>query len=205
MNKGPSVGKVPGDGATFFFAASDPAMARIGIAWANRPKNIATPVVTLYQGLLALRPAKAEPGLARSLRNPFPRLVPRGNGHFPSLRDNSAKVCHCKESQPDLICPIGGCPRVLGRLPGLAERFRSFRFNQLLMRPRSNSEVFARHCCRKKRLRLLRQLQRHLVGDDLARARELRDEVTHCAGKIIERCEDVDCVLLPPILRVIGA
>lgn len=61
MKSGPSVGKVPGDGATFFFAASDPAIARIGIAWAKRPKNIATPVVTLYQGVLALSPAKTEP------------------------------------------------------------------------------------------------------------------------------------------------
>ena len=48
MKSGPSVGKVPGDGATFFFAASDPAIARIGIAWAKRPKN------TLLQYLPAL-------------------------------------------------------------------------------------------------------------------------------------------------------
>ena len=50
MKSRPSVGKVPGEGETFLFAASDPAIARIGIAWANRPKNIARPVVTFYQG-----------------------------------------------------------------------------------------------------------------------------------------------------------
>ena len=46
-----SVGKVPGGGGTFFISASAPAIARIGIAWANCPKNIATPAVTLYQGV----------------------------------------------------------------------------------------------------------------------------------------------------------
>src|ERR1700756_1506821 len=61
MNKGPSVGMVPAEGFAFFFAANDPAMARIGIAWANRPKNIERPVVILYQGVFALRPAKDEP------------------------------------------------------------------------------------------------------------------------------------------------
>jgi hypothetical protein len=55
----PSVGKVPGETTALFFAASDPAIARIGIAWAKRPRNIAIPVVTLYQGVLALSPAKA--------------------------------------------------------------------------------------------------------------------------------------------------
>ena len=57
MNKGPSVGIVPAEGFAFFFAASYPAIARIGIAWAKRPKNIASPVVILYQSVfrLALR------------------------------------------------------------------------------------------------------------------------------------------------------
>jgi hypothetical protein len=32
-----------------------------GNGWAKRPKNIATPVVTLYQGVFALSPANAEP------------------------------------------------------------------------------------------------------------------------------------------------
>jgi hypothetical protein len=36
-------------------------MARIGIAWAKRPKNIASPVVMLYQRVFALRPANDEP------------------------------------------------------------------------------------------------------------------------------------------------
>ena len=32
MNSGPSLGIVPADGLVFFFAASDPAIARIGMA-----------------------------------------------------------------------------------------------------------------------------------------------------------------------------
>ena len=61
MNKGPSVGMVPAEGFALFFAANDPAMARIGIAWAKRPKNIASPVVIFYQSVFALSPANDEP------------------------------------------------------------------------------------------------------------------------------------------------
>jgi hypothetical protein len=51
----------PGGGFAFFFAANDPAMARIGIAWAKRPKNITSPVVMLYQSVFALSPTNNEP------------------------------------------------------------------------------------------------------------------------------------------------
>jgi hypothetical protein len=61
MNSGPSVGIVPADGFAFFFAANEPAIARIGIAWAKRPRNIASPVVILYQSVFALSPANDEP------------------------------------------------------------------------------------------------------------------------------------------------
>jgi hypothetical protein len=40
---------------------SDPAIARIGIAWAKRLKNMTIPIVALYHGGFALSPAKAEP------------------------------------------------------------------------------------------------------------------------------------------------
>ena len=43
------------------FAAIDPAIAMTGITYANRPNNIERPSVVLYQGVLALRPANADP------------------------------------------------------------------------------------------------------------------------------------------------
>ena len=44
---GPVTGKVPADSGTFFLAASEPAMPRIGISMKKRPKNISRPRVTL--------------------------------------------------------------------------------------------------------------------------------------------------------------
>src|ERR1700729_3117808 len=61
MNRGPSVGMVPAGGFAFFLSANDPAIATIGIAWATRPTNIATPVLMLYQSVFPLRPAQDEP------------------------------------------------------------------------------------------------------------------------------------------------
>src|ERR1700726_427123 len=54
-------GKVPSDGGTVFLAARLPAMASIGMIMKNRPTNIATPIVELYQNVLAEMPANAEP------------------------------------------------------------------------------------------------------------------------------------------------
>ena len=55
------MGKVPADVGTIFFAASDPAMASIGMIIRNRPMNIASPSVEFQNGVLADRPAKALP------------------------------------------------------------------------------------------------------------------------------------------------
>ena len=61
MKSGPVTGKVPADSGTFFLAASEPAIPRIGISMKKRPKNMSNPSVVLYQSVLAFRPAKAEP------------------------------------------------------------------------------------------------------------------------------------------------
>ena len=42
-----SVGKVPAEGGTIFFAASEPAIASIGTIIRKRPMNIARPSVVL--------------------------------------------------------------------------------------------------------------------------------------------------------------
>ena len=44
-----------------FLRARLPASASIGMIVMNRPSSIATPIVVLYQGVLADSPAKAEP------------------------------------------------------------------------------------------------------------------------------------------------
>jgi len=61
MNRPPVVGKVPADGGTVFFAASDPAIAIAGMIIQKRPTSIAMAPVTLYQSVLPVRPAKADP------------------------------------------------------------------------------------------------------------------------------------------------
>src|SRR5262249_3003761 len=43
VNSGPSTGNVPADSASFFFAASEPAMPISGMIIRKRPKNIAMP------------------------------------------------------------------------------------------------------------------------------------------------------------------
>src|ERR1019366_6985837 len=60
-NKGPSVGKVPAEAGAFFLAAKEPAKASTGITWAKRPRTVAGRSVVLNQGVLPLRPARAEP------------------------------------------------------------------------------------------------------------------------------------------------
>ena len=57
----PATGNVPALGGAIFFWASEPAIARIGTIIRKRPINIARPIVVLYQGVLAFRPAKALP------------------------------------------------------------------------------------------------------------------------------------------------
>ena len=60
-NRPPSVGKVPAEVGTIFLAASDPAIASIGMIIRKRPMNIASPRVEFQNGVLADRPAKALP------------------------------------------------------------------------------------------------------------------------------------------------
>ena len=60
-NRPPWVGNVPAEAGTIFLAASDPAMASIGMIIRKRPMNIARPRVVFQNGVLADRPAKALP------------------------------------------------------------------------------------------------------------------------------------------------
>ena len=60
-NSGVVTGKVPSDGGTRALAPRLPASASIGTMTRNRPISIATPIVALYQPVLAERPANAEP------------------------------------------------------------------------------------------------------------------------------------------------
>ncbi len=60
-NRGPVTGKVPAEAGAAFLAARLPAIARIGMTTKNRPSSVATPIVLLNQGVLALMPPKADP------------------------------------------------------------------------------------------------------------------------------------------------
>src|SRR5437588_5890980 len=60
-NSDPCVGNVPLVTGISFFAARLPAMASAGIMNRNLPISISIPRVRLYQGVLALSPAKALP------------------------------------------------------------------------------------------------------------------------------------------------
>src|ERR1019366_8149474 len=60
-NNGPFVGNVPLVTGISFFAARLPAIASAGIIKRNLPTSISRPMVRLYQGVLALIPAKALP------------------------------------------------------------------------------------------------------------------------------------------------
>ena len=58
---GVSVGNVPEEAGAAVFLASAPAIPSNGTIIMKRPINIASPSVVLYQGVLAVRPANAEP------------------------------------------------------------------------------------------------------------------------------------------------
>src|SRR5262249_14733681 len=60
-NRSPSVGNVPLVIGTYFFSASDPARARTGTIMKKRPIVMAVPNSVLYQGVLTLIPANADP------------------------------------------------------------------------------------------------------------------------------------------------
>src|SRR6185436_1960520 len=60
-NVPPESGKVPALGGEIFFCTSEPASAMMGTIIRNRPMSMAKPSVVLYQGVFAVRPAKALP------------------------------------------------------------------------------------------------------------------------------------------------
>ena len=55
------VGSVPALTATAFFSAREPAMARVAHRGTKRTNSITRPMDTFKKGVLALKPAKAEP------------------------------------------------------------------------------------------------------------------------------------------------
>src|SRR5262249_38192288 len=61
VNKGVVTGKVPSEGGTYFFWARLPAMASIGIIIMKRPTSMVTAPVVLYQRVLVVSPANADP------------------------------------------------------------------------------------------------------------------------------------------------
>src|SRR5438309_11535238 len=60
-NSGVVTGNVPGDGGTRFLRPRLPAIASIGMIMKKRPMSVASPIVTLYQCVFALRPPNADP------------------------------------------------------------------------------------------------------------------------------------------------
>ncbi len=63
----PLVGNVPKLSGTAFLPTNEPATASAGTIIKNRPASIVKPRLTLNQGVLAFRPAKAEPLLPAAL------------------------------------------------------------------------------------------------------------------------------------------
>src|SRR5947209_20449649 len=61
VKSGVVTGKVPSEGGTYFLRARFPAIASMGMIMRKRPANMANPRVVSYQGVLTVRPAKAEP------------------------------------------------------------------------------------------------------------------------------------------------
>src|SRR5581483_8541661 len=61
VNKGVVTGNVPREGGTYFFCARLPAIASIGMIMKKRPISIVKAPAMLYQGVLVVKPANAEP------------------------------------------------------------------------------------------------------------------------------------------------
>ena len=61
------MGKVPGPAGTVLLPRMEPAMAMTGMIMKKRPNSMASPSVVSHQGVLAFRPAKAEPLLPAPL------------------------------------------------------------------------------------------------------------------------------------------
>jgi hypothetical protein len=82
---------------------------------------------------------------------------------------------------------VGGRPRALGRFPGLSQRFRCVAVYELLMRRGGIGDALACLDSSVERPGLLDQLQRDMIGEDFARARELRGEISDGSRQIVER------------------
>src|SRR5690348_7915306 len=61
LNSGVVTGNVPTEGGTYFFSARFPAIASMGMIIRNRPASMVRPMVTSYQGVLAVSPPNADP------------------------------------------------------------------------------------------------------------------------------------------------
>src|SRR5262245_54254984 len=61
VNRGVVTGNVPSDGGTYFFCARLPATASMGIIMKKRPTSIVIAPAVLYQGVLVVNPANADP------------------------------------------------------------------------------------------------------------------------------------------------
>ena len=61
MKRGVVTGKVPREGGTYFFCARLPAIASVGMIMKKRPNSMVIAPAVLYQGVLVVNPAKAEP------------------------------------------------------------------------------------------------------------------------------------------------
>src|SRR6476646_4055067 len=61
VNNGVVTGNVPTEGGTYFFWARLPAMASMGMIMKKRPTSMVMAPAVLYQGVFAVKPAKADP------------------------------------------------------------------------------------------------------------------------------------------------
>ena len=67
----PKVGKVPEDYGMIFCLAMAPAQPKMQMMTINLPKNMHKPVAILKNGVLAFKPAKAEPLLLAAELNAY--------------------------------------------------------------------------------------------------------------------------------------
>src|SRR3954468_20155379 len=61
LNSGAVTGNVPSEGGTYFFPARLPAIASAGMIIRNRPTSIVIAPAVLYQRVLVVNPANADP------------------------------------------------------------------------------------------------------------------------------------------------
>src|SRR5258708_28203634 len=71
LNKGVVTGNVPAEGGTACLRAKFPAIASIGMIMKNRPTRVLRPRALLYQEVLPLKPANADPLFAAVENNAY--------------------------------------------------------------------------------------------------------------------------------------